>query len=115
VAPQVLSFERSRCPQKESKVTANTQSYSPASSMSVTAATMGEPSVVVVSSVGSVEGSGMVKSVTGVGSEVVYWLRYELSVLMSASTKPSTVGVWEVVLGVELELGLGLVVVVEGV
>jgi hypothetical protein len=110
VAPEVLSFERGRYPQKESMVTANTQ---PVSSMSVTAATMGEPSVVVVSLVGSVEGSaGMVKSVT-VGSEVVYWLRYELSVLMSASTKLSTVGVWEVGLVVEVEVGSEAVV--EGV
>jgi len=95
-------------------VSANTQSYSPASSMLRTAATTGEPSVV-ASSVGSAGGSaGMAKSVKVVGSEVVvYWLRYELSVLMSASTKLSTVGVLEVVSVVEV--GVVLEAVVEGV
>jgi hypothetical protein len=109
---QFYLFERGRYPRKESMVSANTQTESPASSMSVTAATMGEPSVVVVLSVGSAEGStGMVKSEKVVGSEVAYWPRYELSVLMSASTKPSTVGVCEVV----SEVGVVLEAVVEGV
>jgi hypothetical protein len=78
-----------------------------------TAALEGEPSVVVVSSVGpAAESDGTIISVTMGGSEDEYWLRYVVSALIIASTKLITVGVSPVWGVVEASVVLVVLVVV---